>query len=113
MARIMGFDEVLKYAFGVANRLMHDGIKEALKPNPMYDAVDVGPISANEVTIGPVELAKLHKEKRKVRDTLVQSYLTKKQRQPYTSPVSASYCTSICLAEIADSVSSYQKKRGS
>ena len=99
----MGFDKALKCGHGVANRLMHDGMKEALKGNPMYNAVDVGPISANVVTVGPAELAKLHNAKRQFCNALVQLYLEKKQ--PYTSPVSAAYCSLVCLDEIAESVS--------
>jgi len=103
VAQIIEFDEVLKYAFRVANHLMHDGIKDTLKDNPVYDAVDVG---------GPVKLAKFHKKKRPLQDVLIKSYLTKKQQQPYTSPVSAVHCSLFHSDEIGDSVSVGIKRRG-
>ena len=87
LARIMGFDEAMKYVSGVANRLMSQGIKSALKDNPMYDKEDIGDIAENKKDIGPLELAKMHKSKRKVRDALIDMYLDKKQ--PYSSPASA------------------------
>ena len=57
----MRFDEVCKYAGGVANRLMSQALKEALNGNPMYNKEDVGDIADVDITkMGLKELAKLH-----------------------------------------------------
>ena len=88
LARIMGFDEAIKYTAGVANRLLSQGIKEALKDNPSYDAEDVGHV-AIDVVIGPREIANLHKTKRQVRDLLVEEFKRDKFKTLLRIPVFA------------------------
>ena len=100
LVRLMGLDEAIKYISAVANRLMSQGIKEALKQNPMYDADDVGTI-VDEVPLGPQQLSKLHEAKRKVRDGLVQMFIG--ANQPYASPAPA-FGAAIAVDELTASV---------
>ena len=83
----MGFGEVLKNSVGVANKLMASGIQSALDSNPMYNADDVRTIIKDKQAIGPLELAKLHEAKRKVRDLLISDYLQTKRK--YQRPMPA------------------------
>lgn len=84
LARIMGFDEATKYAAGVANRLMAQGIKQSLKKNSMYEAEDVGDVIEDIKKMGQKELANLHQAKRKLVQELIAAYNSKKTS--YSSP---------------------------